>query len=403
MMILKLGFRNIMRNKRRSILTGLAVGLGLAAMILVNGFWKGMLANMIDSAVSNYVGHAQIHHRQFGESHEVQYSLDPSSELFQKLKQNTQIEVISKRVIALAMVSSSQESLNAIALGIIPAEEKEISLFDDRILEGHYPENENDLMIGVQLQKKLSVQLGDRIVITVSEANTGELNQELFRVSGIFGTGVKDMDEGMILVHQRKLQQMLSISGVHEVVVMFSDLKTAELNAPFINSLSTKDIKAENWQELVPQVVGIAKVTDFSMGIMGIILFILVGQVILNTLFMSLFERSYEFGVLRAIGTKNRELYLMICSEALALSCLSIILGMIIALIVGGYWSVLGVDYSGVQFGEVTFTEKIFFKFSLEQFTLYPTSLVLFTVLVSLYPAWKIVRIKAAEALHRSL
>ena len=403
MLMLKLGFRNLFRNRRRSLLTGFAVGLGLACLILMDGFWLGMIDNMVKTATSSYLGHAQVHHQKYSESFDPEYYISSDSAVFKKIKGNQDVESMSSRVITLGMVSSSQDSQNVRVLGVIPSDESKLSKFKSRILEGTYLEDEKSLMIGQRLKDKLSVELGDRIVLTVSEVETGELKQELFRLSGIFGMGSKEIDEGMVLIHQKRLQGLLGNSGFHELALKFKDLSLVSKNKSFVKSLNSEDRKAETWKELVPQVVGMIKMSDSSIGILGFVLFALVAMGILNTMFMSLFERSYEFGVLRAVGTKKSELLVMICSEAFALGLISSFFGIIIAAALGYCMMVFGLDYTGIEFGEVTFTEKIYFIFTAKQFSFYPLVLIAFTVIISLYPALKTLRVKTAQALHRSL
>lgn len=403
MIFVKLGFKNLARNKRRTILAGLAVGLGLASLILADGIWKGMIENMVTNVTSTYIGDAQVHHSKFGESYEAQYILKDPQVLEEKILNYNFVTALTERVLAIGMISSSGDSLNANIVGIDPINESEISRFHERIVEGDYLRSEKDIMIGKRLQKKLDVELGDRLVVTVSEVKTGKIKQVLFRLSGIFGMGSKEIDEEMALIHFKSLQSLLGIKGIHEIAIRFHKPSDADTYLNVLKSLEDKDTKVETWKELVPQVVAAMGMTQISINILGLILSLLVSLGILNTLFMSLYERTYEFGVIRALGTKDHELLLMIASEAFGLGVISNLFGFFISAIIGGYWMKYGIDYSGIEFGEVTFTDKIYFVFSANQISVYPLIVLIFVILISLYPAWKTLKIKPASALRRSM
>lgn len=403
MLIFKLGFRNLLRNKKRTVLASMAIGMGLAAIIVADGFWKGMIVNMVDSVTQTYIGHGQVHHPKFMETFESQYYIQHSEQIIQSIKSNPDIQSYSQRGLSIGMISSAEDSMNVNVMGIIPESEKKMSLFSQRLIKGEYLQTENDILIGQRLRKKLGVSLGERLVVTVTNSKTGDIEQELFRLSGIFGIGSKDMDEGFILIHFNKLKRMIASDGPQEIVFKFKDLSLVDKNKDFFDTLNSDIIETKSWKQLVPQIVAAIEMSDISIGIMAAILFALVALGILNTMFMSLYERTYEFGVVRAIGTKNTQLIKVIVVEAFALAVFSVIMGFIIAAIVGGYMYLYGIDYSGISFGEMTFTDKIYFVFDWNQVTIFPIALILFTVIISLYPAIHAIRTKPAEALHKSL
>jgi ABC-type lipoprotein release transport system permease subunit len=401
MIFFKLGFRNLMRNKKRTTLSGLAVGLGLAAIIITDGFWLGMMDNMIKSVINTYIGHGQIHHPKFSETYESNYILSDFKSITKKLDAMPEVMAYSQRTLSIGMLSSSNDSMNVQVLGVNADQESEVSKFKDRMLSGKYLSTKNDILIGDRLRKKLNVELGDRLVLTVSDAVTGDVKQELFRLSGVFGIGSKEMDQGMVIVHEQKLQELLNVSAPHEIVIVFKE--THERNDSLLGQLKNDSNLVESWKDLAPQIVGVIEMSKYSIGILGVIMYSLVALGILNTLFMSLFERNYEFGVIQAIGTKKREVVWMVLSEAFSLGVISVIFGLIISGAIGWYMMTYGIDYSGIEFGEMTFTEKIYFIPHIKQITLYPLITLIFTLIISLYPAWHVIRQKPAESLHRSL
>ena len=402
MIFLKLGVRNLWRNKRRSLLAGLAIGVGLASLIIADGFWIGMMNNMVKTVTSTYFGHAQVYDREFKLTKDPKFSFLPD-EIVKIIKSNQDIVAFSTRVLSQGMINSAQDSKNIQIVGIDPTKEKDISLFFSRMLKGKYLETKQDLILGERLARKLQVSLGDRVVVTTSDLN-GELSQSLFRLSGIYGIGNRGMDEFMIVIHQDKARELLAMDvGVHEVVMKFKNLKLLDLNNLWRQKLNNEKIMTSTWKELAPQVVAAVNMYDILISIIALLLLSLVALGILNTMFMSLYERMFEFGVLRAIGTRASEILMMILSEAMALAILSIFIGCIIAFVLGQYLAYSGVDYAGIEFAEMTFTEKIFFEFRWQQFVYFPIVIFVFTLLVSLYPGLHAVRITMAKALQKSL
>lgn len=403
-MMIKIGMRNLWRNKRRSFLASLAIGIGLASLIIFDGFWLGMVDNMINSVTKTYLGHLQVHHKQYEIHKESEFIIENYQKVIETMSKHQDISAYSTRVLSSGMINSAYDSSNIQLVGVNPNLESKISIFSTRMLKGKFLENPNHVIIGKKLSEKLQVDVGDRIVITTSDIKNAELSQGLFRVGGIYSVGQKAIDKFMVILHENKLKELLGIqNGVHEIVFKVKDLKKLNDNQ-FINKFEISDeLTVKTWKELVPQVVAAINMYDISIVVMSIILLSLVSLGILNTMFMSLYERMFEFGVLRSLGTRSNQILLMITSEAFALALLSIIVGVILGLAFGQYLSIYGVDYSGIEFAEITFTEKIYFIFRWQQFIYFPVVIFIFTILISLYPGLQAVRITMAKALHKSL
>ena len=136
--------------------------------------------------------------------------------------------------------------------------------------------------------------------------------------------------------------------------------------------------------------------------IVGVILFGVVSLGIINTLFMSLYERMFEFGVLRALGTRPFSMGRLIVFEAGGLAVISIVLGLIIGFFVTYLVAQIGIDYIGIEYEGVTFTELLYPVLELRQFIIYPVLVFFFTMLVGLYPAFYAGRLNPVDAMRRS-
>lgn len=404
MLFLKLGMRNLFRNKKRTFLASLAIGIGLAALILADGFWLGMLENMKGNITDTFMGHGQVHHKEFLKTFDSEFLLEKPIETLEIIDGHKLIAYASPRAMSVAMVSSAGDAVNVQLFGINPKRERPISFLDERLLKGKYLENPNDILIGIKLADKLGVNLGDRIVVTLSQVGTGELSQELFRVKGVFGLGSKVMDKNTIFIHLHRAQKLMGIkNGFHEIAFRLKDASNVKNGKSFFKSLSRGANLAQSWRDLAPGIVSAINMSNQSKGIIAVILLSLVSLGIMNTLFMSIYERLFEFGVLRALGTRGKSLLMMILSEAGFLAILSIFVGVIISLIVGGYWYFYGLDYSGIEFAEITFTDKIYFIFTPDQYLIYPLGIFLFTIIVGIYPGIHVTKLTLAQALKKTM
>ncbi len=406
LILTKLAWKNIFRNKRRTIIASTAMGIGLAALIFVDAFWMGMEQNMIKTATASFLGDAQIHREGFRGEREVSLIIRALDELTANLAEEPIVGHFTQRTLAPGMITSPA-NVNAINLvGVYPPTEKFLSKVDDAITEGAYFEGDNsrDMVIGTKLAEVLEVGLGHRVVVTVAQAKSGEISQEMFRISGIYHFADEEMNRGMVFVRIDKAQQMLAIgNGVHEIALKFTSLAYAQDSAlPFWGAYSQHGNEALSWTEILPQLEAILKMSQTSKYIMGIVLFGVVVFGIVNTLFMSLYERMFEFGVLRAVGTRPLRMAQVILFEAGALAIVSIGLGATLGWLVTAIFVHRGIDYTGIEMMGVTMQELIHPIMAVRQFILYPIWIFVFTIIAGLYPARYVAKMTPVDAMRRS-
>lgn len=404
---LKLAWRNIFRNKRRTVIAGIAIGIGLASMIFFDALMIGMKDNMIKSATASYLGEGQIHRNGFRLTQEAEKTINNLNQVLSNLKSEEVVDYFTLRTASFGMITSPANVSSVMFFGIDPETEKHLSQIDDAIKEGNFFEgdNERDIVIGSELAEVLEVALGDRVVITVSQAESGDLSQEMFRISGIYHFNIKEMDSGLAFARLPKAQQMLEIgNSVHEIAIKFKDLKyaTKEDNT-FWEKYSIDDNEAVSWATLLPQLKVVLGLFWISLIFMAVILFGIIAFGIINTLFMSLYERMFEFGVIRAVGTRPSGVRRLVVFEAGALSILSIVMGVILGFIITLILTKTGIDYRGIEFAGTTMHEMLYPVIHIQQYVIYPVAVFLFTVLVGLYPAIVASKMSISNALRKSL
>lgn len=406
MLILKLAWRNVFRNARRTILAGLAIGVGLACLILADAVVTGMEENMIRMATDTLLGQGQIHRQGFRKTLEVEKTIVNGQEVLANLEKEPAIKVFAPRVLSVAMVTSTANVSSIMLYGIDAEMEKGVSSVDDVITQGRFlnGEDTNKIVLGEKLARVLEADLGDRLVLTVAQAETGDLSQEMFRVAGIFQFNIREIDGHMAFVPIEKAQEMLGLPGqFHEIAFHFADInQSRNRSLAFWSDYSENGNIAEGWMDIMSELESLLELTQFSILITAGILFAIVSLGIMNTLFMSLYERMFEFGVLRAIGTRPFKMAYLIIFEAGAIALISIAIGYVLGLAVTGYFSFVGIDYTGLEFGGLTFRDKLYPVMTLKQFTIYPIWLFVFTLIVGIYPGIYAARLKPARAMKKS-
>ncbi|MCP4703772.1 MAG: ABC transporter permease [candidate division Zixibacteria bacterium] len=403
---IKLAWRNMFRNKRRTFIAGTAIGIGLAAMILSDAFMIGMNDNLIKSATQSFLGEAQIHQKEFRDTFEVEKTINDLEAVSNNLKNDSIVEHFTVRTMAIAMISSPANVAAVSMVGINPETEEYLSQIDEALIEGEYfsGESKYDVVIGYKLAELIEVELGDRVVLTTAQAKTGELSQEMFRISGIFKFNAADMDRGMAYIHLNRAQKMLGLENqAHQIAIKFTDINMAQnKNLYFWEKFTVNDNEAVGWPVILPQLDAIFYLSDYSLGIMAVILFGIISMGIVNTLFMSLHERMFEFGVMRAVGTRPMKMGLMILYEAGSLAVIASIIGSILGFVAVSLIAINGIDYTGIEYAGTTFRDPLYPVLSVMQFITYPFLFFIFTMITALIPAWSAVKMKPAEAMRKS-
>lgn len=405
LLVLKLAWRNIFRNKRRTTLSVLAIGVGLAAMMFADALIISLSETMVRSATENFSGNAQIHQSEFVKNLDVEKVIKNSDKILNDLKHETELLGFTPRVLSYGMLTSTSDANNIIIYGIDPEKEKSVSRISQLMIQGDYLTYKDDrkILIGKKMADNLNLGVGDRVVVTVAKYGEGDLSQEMFRVGGVFSFGVREMDENVAFINLNVAQSILNLDKqVHEIALNFKDINTpAKEQYPIASKYSKDGNVVSGWNKMFKDLAAILEFTKFSLGILAVILFGIIAFGIMNTLFMSLYERMFELGVLRAVGTRPSVVARMIIYEAFMLAFVSSVAGVIMGFLLISFFSKYGIDYRGIEYAQLVFKDKIYPHFRLIQFILYPPCLIVFATLVGIYPALHAAKIIPAVALRK--
>ncbi|MEC9391952.1 MAG: FtsX-like permease family protein, partial [Pseudomonadota bacterium] len=394
------------RNIRRSVLTCTLIASSLVVIILVDSIINSMTGLMVKGITETIEGEAQIYHSGFRDQYDPElYIRDPKS-IISNLDSDNEIKSYASRVIVPSMIGSSYNTDGVVLYGVDAEKESNTSRLQSAVIEGDYLSgSDRELILGRLIAEKLEVGIGDRIVITSSEINTNQMIQELFRVSGIVQFGPKELDEGFAFINLSTAQRMFNIGeGVHQIAIRFTNPELA--NSPDLDiykTLPSDTLEAKGWLALQPGLGAMLEMTGLSTLIMGAILFILASLGVVNSIFMSIYERTYELAVSKAIGTRPSGIASLVLLEGLFLALISCFFGIIITVILGIFLKENGLSLGVMEFSGVAFPDNIPVILTLDQFVNFPFYVVLLTLVAAIYPAIFAARIVPAQAVQKAL
>ena len=402
-MLLKLAWRNIWRNKRKSLIVLSSVVIGMIAVIFYDGLDHGMLRQMLNNQISNSVAHIQIHKKGFNDNKVIKNYI-PDNQLVEKaVESQKDIKAYSKRVITFGLLSSASSSSGVYIYGIYPSMEAEVSDIKKSIIEGKFfTGSKRDIVIGKQLADKLGVGLGDKVVVMANTPN-GNIGSDLFRVAGIFQTVSSEFDKTTIYIPIKTAQDMLDIDNhIYEYAIVLNDYHNADKVKSELESRLNSRYEVLSYKDLLPMLIYQMDLYDQTMWIFYMIVGLALIFGIVNTMLMSVFERINEIGVLMAIGMKNSRIFLMFVLEAFMIGVIGTILGLALGLLI--HWPI---SVSGINFSIFSDALKSFGIGAVIYPVLSVTNTIVLTLIIpfiavigALYPAYRAIKLEPIKAIY---
>lgn len=404
-MFFQLGWRNIWRNRRRTLVILTAVIIGVWSMIFLGALMRGMADQFVSNGIKTLTGHIQVHHPGYRDDPVVENSMTKPSDvevaLTKLLPHGSQW---APRVRVDAVVSNARHSTGVTMAGIDPPREAAISFIGGAITEGRYLNSDDHygIVVGQALADKFETKLNRKLVL-MSQDTEGEIASRAFRIIGIYRAEIEATEKQFVFVTMSTAQEMLKLQdGISEVAILLPVYEAADQVAGALRTeLSTAEYEVNTWQEILPMVTAILKIYDFFIYIWFLVVFIAMGFGIVNTTLMAVFERIREFGLLKALGMKPR----WIIQEVIIESIYLLILGMIIGN-AAGFLSVLALSVNGIDLSsfaagtEYWGMSRVIYPAILGQDVIVANLVVFILGLaVSLYPAVKAARFTPIEAL----
>ncbi|MDZ7261099.1 MAG: ABC transporter permease [candidate division KSB1 bacterium] len=412
-MFIKLAWRNVRRNVRRTLLTLSAIAVTVYALTFAQSYFKGALGGMYDNLIRTETGHIRIVHKDFLRRERMtplEFLVWDYPTIEQQLQAIPGIERISQRLKFHVMLDYKGNDEVCLGIGLQPEKERDIMPLTNHITTGRYLQaNEKEILLGTGLAEKLGIHVGDTLLVVTRTVYFSHDAMD-FRVVGTFTTGLSSLDKHTFYLPFSKAQELLNAEGATtEIIIMLKQPHKAPDIAEQIASLLTNNSAMANylvipWQQqrflrdMVPYIRTVSAI------LFGIIMFI-AGLVIINTMLMAVMERTHEMGVMMALGLKGRSLVALFLLEAVIIALLGGILGGALGSGVSIWTEVNGIDLSAVV-SNIEMPVPIYGAKLYPDFTMMAlVKAILFGIITALvataYPCYKAATLVPTEAIRR--
>lgn len=399
-----IAYRNLARNGRRTVLTALAVALGLMVVFAMASLIDGMLKTMVADGIRITTGHLQIRNANYADNEGSLLSQDLLHDGEGWAARAEALPEVASAAPVLwsgGLLNTPRESVGIQILGI-DTEDAFHQPIRDGIIAGEYLQNDarGEILVGKMLADQMEISVGQRVSLAASNAN-GQGQEDVFTVVGLVDTGFPGIDQNRVIL---PLAQAQSYSGVgnrfSSLIVMLHDGEDAEAVAA---ALAEPGTQAFTWRELNSLITESVELGMVFYYVLYAIVFLAVAVLIANTLLMSVFARAREIGILGSLGMNRRQITLLFVIEGGLLAILGIIFGWILGLGLVAYMTYVGISIPAETVAMVegfTMGTTIYGGFAFGDFTILSVMLLVIVSLVSLYPAWYAARMEPVEALH---
>lgn len=344
---LKMAWRNIWRNRRRTLVTVGAMTLALLILVLYSGMVEGYLRGMERNILDLEIGDIQIHAGDYLDRPSI-YTLieDPDSFLNQLNESGYRA---SARLLGGGLVAAGESSAGAMLRGVELSQDAQVSEINEHVVQGSWldPDDPQGVVLGRRLAKTLVVEPGDELVI-LSQATDGSMANDLFTVRGVLQSVSDGTDRAGIFLTARTFREFFVLpDGAHQIIVRRPEQVELEAIEAEVRSLAS-DLDVKTWRELVPTLATLLDSTRSIIQVMFFVIYIVIAILILNAMLMAVFERVREFGVLKAIGVSPERVLILILIESALQTGLAILAGLTLS--IPGLWYLTNV---GINVGKL--------------------------------------------------
>lgn len=403
-MELKLAWRNLWRNKRRTLITMASVFFAVVLSSLMMSLKEGFYSSMIDSIVGSYSGYGQIHSLNYWEDKSMDNSFVLDEYLDTVLHQTEGISEYLERAEGVALAISDENSKVALVSGINVSKEKSINQLNERIIQGHFLEpDDKAILIGSGLADYLKLEVNDTLVL-LGQGYHGSAAAGKYPVKGIIKFGSPELSKQMVFLPIKEAQWLYGMEGlVTTLVIKFDQLHKRNEVIQTLKTKLGKEYEVMGWEELMPEVKNMIETDRIEGYVFMFILYMIVSFGILGTLLMMLSERNREFGVLVSIGMKRNKLAVMVWLETMLIVIAGAVIGIIGVLPISYYFNIYPIKMGkDVEKMMEEYGIEAALKFSVEPAVFIQQAVIicLIATFISIYPFIKLLHLNAIKSMR---
>lgn len=403
-MLVKLAWRNLWRNKRRTLITAASVFFAVFLATSLRSLQKGVTTQMIENVVSFYSGYVQIHKDGYWDDQILDNSFEQTPVIQTAANETKGVQSIAPRLESFALASSGELSVGALVVGIDPVTENQLTGLKGKLSEGTYLEaGSTGVLMTEGLAEKLELSLGDTLIL-IGQGYHGISAAGKYAIEGIIGFGNPDLNQRLVYM---ALPNAQNLYGAENRLTSFAlNITKPALATPVARSLEQGlegDYEVMDWKEMMPEMEQLLEIDKSKGAMVMIILYVIIAFGMFGTVLMMTSERRHEFGVMMAIGMKKRILAAIVVLETIFISILGIIAGFLFSVPVIALLQAYPFRMTGdaaKAYEEFGIDPIIHMSSDPDIFISQIIAVLFFALLVSLYPALKIARTKPIEAMR---
>jgi putative ABC transport system permease protein len=405
--LLRMAWRNVWRNGRRTAIAFIAIALGLTLMLFFDGLFGGAKQAIYGNTVKLQGGNVQVHAPGYREKAKRMplLPLVDADTVAQAARGQPGVVAAAQRIETSGMVSSREGTFPVVITGIEPDREAPVSLIAENVTQGRYltSEDEDVLLVGAALASNLEIAVNDRVTL-VGRATHEQMRRRTVTVVGIYDLGIAEVEKRMVYVSLLEAQTLFDLRGQATEVAVY--LERVGQEPPAVEALQAvlPGYEVDAWDTLDPSTKQTMEMEDQIMGIFGLVILLIAGVGILNLMLMAVFERTREIGILAAMGLKRREIVVLFLLEGVLIGLLGALVGVALGGLVTAYFGHFGLEWAqeSSDYSELAalLGGRIYFRVEIDVLLERAATVAIIAALASLYPAWQASKREPAEALH---
>ena len=403
-MLLKLAWRNLWRNKRRSIITMASIVFAVVLSVLMDSVKKGLLGKMKENVVGFYTGYAQVHQNGYWEDKTLDRTFDYDTTLITDLTDHREVTATVPRLESFVLAASENLSKGCMIVGIDPPKESLVTALDQKLIEGSYLDPDDKAVLVTEgLASYLRLGVNDTLVL-IGQGYHGVSAAGKYPIKGLIKFGSPDLNKGLVYLPLKESQWLFGAENkLTALVLQLKNIdRSKEVSHELTASISDQ-YEVMNWQALIPELDQVIQGEEAENVIFQVVLYMLIAFGIFGTILMMTIERQYEFGVLVAIGMKKFKLATVVVLENIFLAILGALAGIVVSVPITYYFYKYPIGLSG-QLAEAyeNFGIEPIFYFSVDAVVFYTQALIVLILglVLAFYPVIKIRSLDPVEAMN---
>jgi putative ABC transport system permease protein len=404
--IIKLGFKNIFRNKRRTFLTITAVFFATFLVVMFKSFIGGLWDSTINNVIMLETGHIKVAHKKYFEKEKTQpleYYVEDAEEIINQLEKLKGVNFATPRIKTPVMLNINDKNYYTQLLGIDPEKEKRFNVIHEKIVDGEYLSSDSKgIIVGSGFAEKFDLHTGQRITI-LSQTVYNSISVKSFEITGIFTYGIKSLDERLMVAPISSVQDLVKMGdGTSEVLILLKDIEKSLAMENEVNAILPAEYTAKAWENQ-ENYYNMIRIATQIYNVVYFFFLLLASFVIINTILISVYEREREIGALTALGMSQGEVLSLFITEAGILSIIGSFLGSLSGGLIAFILSKVGINTLalwGETMSEMNISNVIYLRAQWQTVMFSFIFGFVVTIIFASIPAFKAVKVDPIRALR---